>query len=109
MSSVASGSVGFSRARPALIRDMLEGMFGARRDPDVASIDLAELTDVLKRAYGTSVAGAVVGRTRLRDEVTHHLGCSLLMGEAIIDTMVARGFLRQEVHPDGWVYWVMNA
>jgi hypothetical protein len=79
------------------------------RQCDVENIDLAALTGVLKRAYGSSVAGAVVGRTRLRDEVTLHLGCSLLTGEAIIDTMIGRGFIRQEVHPDGWVYWVMNA
>ena len=73
------------------------------------AIDLATLTGVLHRICGTSVAGAVMGRTRLRDEVSRHLGCSQLMAEVLIDTMIGRGFIRQQVHPDGWVYWVIAA
>lgn len=49
-----------------------------------------------------------MGRTRLRDEVTRHLGCSLLMGERLVDTMIGRGFIRQGVHQDGWVDWVVS-
>jgi hypothetical protein len=75
---------------------------------DPESVDLEVLKAVLRRVCGSSVAGAVMGRTRLRDEVTRHLGCSLLMGERLVDTMIGRGFIRQEVHPDGWVYWVVS-
>jgi hypothetical protein len=75
---------------------------------DPEGIDLAVLTSVLRRMCGASVAGAITGRTRLRDEVTRHLGCSLLMGETVVDTLIARGFIRQQVHPDGWVYWALQ-
>lgn len=78
------------------------------QDMDPEGIDLAVLTSVLRRICGASVAGAVIGRTRLRDEVTRHLGCSLLMGETVVDTMINRGFIRQQVHPDGWVYWAIR-
>jgi hypothetical protein len=74
---------------------------------DLEGVDLAAMVSVLRRACGSSVMGAVVGRTRLRDEVTRQLGCSLLMGEMIIDTMISRGFIRQHVHAEGWVYWDM--
>jgi hypothetical protein len=74
---------------------------------DLEGVDLAAMVSVLRRACGSSVMGAVVGRTRLRDELTRQLGCSLLMGEMIIDTMISRGFIRQHVHPEGWVYWDM--
>jgi predicted DNA-binding transcriptional regulator len=77
------------------------------RTNDPESIDLEALGAVLRRVCGHSVAGAVLGRTRLRDEVSRHLGCSLLMSEQVVDTMIARGFIRQQVHPDGWVYWAM--
>jgi hypothetical protein len=77
------------------------------QDPNPESVDLAALVVVLRRTCGSSVVGAVVGRTRLRDEVTRHLECSLLMAEAIVDTMIGRGFIRQRVHRDGWVYWEM--
>jgi hypothetical protein len=77
-------------------------------DLDPEAIDLAVLTSVLCRVCGTSVAGAVMGRTRLRDEVGRHLGCSQMMSEMLVDTMIAQGFIRQEVHPDGWVYWAIT-
>jgi hypothetical protein len=75
---------------------------------DPESIDLEALEGMLRRLCGTSIAGAVIGRTRLRDAVSHQLGCSLLMAEQIVDTMIGRGFIRQQVHPDGWVYWAIN-
>ena len=77
------------------------------QDPDPESVDLAALVVVLQRTCGSSVLGAVVGRTRLRDEITRHLECSLLMAERIVDTMIGRGFIRQQVHRDGWVHWEM--
>lgn len=75
---------------------------------DPESVDLEALKAMLRSLCGTSVAGAVIGRTRLRDAVTHHLGCSMLMSEQIVDTMIGRGVIRQEVHPDGWVYWAIR-
>jgi hypothetical protein len=75
---------------------------------DPESIDLEALEAMLRRLCGTSIAGAAIGRTRLRDAVSHQLGCSLLMAEQIVDTMIGRGFIRQQVHPDGWVYWAIN-
>jgi predicted DNA-binding transcriptional regulator len=71
-------------------------------------VDLEVLKEVLRGLCSSSVVGAVIGRTRLRDEVTRHLGCSLLMAERLVDTMIGQGFIRQEVHPDGWVYWVVR-
>jgi hypothetical protein len=50
----------------------------------------------------------VFGRMRLRDAVSRHLGCPLPKGEQILDTMIDRGHLRQQVHPDGWVYWAVH-
>jgi hypothetical protein len=76
-------------------------------DLDPEAIDLATLTGVLRHICGTSVAGAVMGRTRLRNEVSRRLGCSLLISETLVDTMIARGFIRQKVHSDGWVYWAI--
>jgi potassium-dependent mechanosensitive channel len=77
-----------------------------RFDPE--AVDLANLASMLKEAAGRSVVGAVVGRTRLRDEVVRHLQCSQLEGEQIVDTMVARGFLLQQKTSDGQVYWTIK-
>ncbi|HTV21286.1 MAG TPA: hypothetical protein VMG12_21515 [Polyangiaceae bacterium] len=79
-----------------------------RKRLDVESVDLDAVKGMLKHLCGTSVAGAVIGRTRLRDAVARHLGCSLLMAEQLVDTMIARGFISQQVHPDGWVYWAIS-
>lgn len=62
-----------------------------RHDPE--SIDLAVLARHLRTALGSSVPGAVVGRTALRDEVVRRLDCSQLEAELLIDTMVGRAFL----------------
>lgn len=75
---------------------------------DPAAVDLEELRGVLRRACGASVARAVVGRTRLREEIRRHLGCSALVAERLVDAMIGRGFIRQQVHRDGWVYWAMH-
>ena len=48
---------------------------------DPESTDLAALAARLNQAVGAGTAGSVVGRTRLRDEVVRHLGCSQLEGE----------------------------
>lgn len=75
---------------------------------DLENVDLEALKTMLHRLCGASVAGAVIGRTRLRDAVARHLDCSLLTAEQLVDTMIARGFIRQQVHPDGWVYWAIS-
>jgi hypothetical protein len=43
----------------------------------------------------------VVGRTTLRDEVVQRLDCSMLEAEHMVDTLVARGFVRQASLNDG--------
>jgi hypothetical protein len=74
-----------------------------RFDPD--AVDLAALARTLMDGCGPSVAGSVVGRTRLRDEVVRSLGCSLLEAEQLVDTMIGRGFLHKEVDPEGFITW----
>jgi hypothetical protein len=73
--------------------------------PSLEGVELSRLAEVLRR--GPSVVGAVVGRARLQGEVTHHLGCSALTAERLVDAMIRRGLIRQEVHRDGWVHWVV--
>ncbi len=73
---------------------------------NVEQVDLAELTGVLERAFeGQAVEGAVVGRTRLRDGVASHLGCSSLEAEQLVDTLVSRGFVRLERTSEGAELW----
>jgi hypothetical protein len=72
------------------------------------TVDLSRLAALLRRACGPSVVGAVVGRARLQDELTRHLGCSVPMAQSIVGTMIGRGLIRQEVHRDGWVHWVVT-
>lgn len=70
---------------------------------DPESVDLAVLAQQLVSALGAHVEGAVIGKTRLRDEVVRQLGCSLLEGEQVVDTMVARSFLvRVQSGAGGW-------
>lgn len=70
-------------------------------------IDLAAIAVLLRQKCGPSVEGPVMGRTRLRDEVVRHLGCSQLQGEAVIDTMIGRGFLVRTERPGGSIDWVI--
>jgi hypothetical protein len=92
-----------ARALERQLHERDEGTMTSDLDPE--AIDLATLAGALRRVCGPSVTGAVMGRTRLRDEVARHLECSQMMSEDLVDTMIARGFIRQQVHPDGWVYW----
>lgn len=63
-------------------------------------LDLAELTSSLReRLAGCPPAGYLVGRTALRDAVTVELQCSELVAEEIVDTLVARGFVRYQGDP----------
>jgi len=77
-----------------------------RFDPE--AIDLAALVRHLHALVGPAVEGAVVGRTRLRDEVARHLGCSMLDAENIIDTMIGRGFLVRSDGDEAPPHWTLR-
>lgn len=68
---------------------------------DPESIDLAELVTELRARCGPCIEDVVVGRTLLRDEVARHLSCSMLEAEQLVDTLIARGFVRQGPLRDG--------
>lgn len=58
-------------------------------------VDLADVTESLERELsGSSPVGYAEGKTTLRDLVVALLQCSELEAEQVVDTMVARGFLR---------------
>lgn len=66
----------------------------------IEEIDLAELTRSLRmRLSGAAPAGYLDGRTALRDAVADELECSELEAEEIVDTLVARGFVRYQGDP----------
>lgn len=71
---------------------------------DVEQVDLAELLSLL-RAHHTELAGELTGRSKMRDLVAGHLGCSLLEAEVLVDTLIARGFARLVRDPEGRVGW----
>ena len=73
-----------------------------------AEDSLSDLAASLDRAWGRSMVGAVMGRARLEEELIRHLGCSAVTAKGLIDTMIHRGLIRQEVHRDGWVHWVVT-
>lgn len=62
------------------------------RPEDVDLADLAE--DLVRELGGTAPAGYVEGKTNVRDIVVGLLACSELESEQVVDTMIARGFLR---------------
>jgi hypothetical protein len=74
-----------------------------RLDPE--SVDLAELTRVVRTRCGSELPGEIVGKTRIRDEVAAHLACSELEAELLVDTMVGRGFAKRRELPDGLGVW----
>lgn len=69
------------------------------------AVDLAQLTTRLRDALPQPVVGTIEGRTALRDAALDLLECSQLEAEQLIDTMVARGFLRPELQEDGASVW----
>lgn len=67
---------------------------------NVEEIDLAELAAaVAQRCDAVALEGFVVGKTLLRDAVLSILACSELEAEQLVDTLVARGYLRFEADP----------
>ncbi len=75
---------------------------------DFDSIDLASVGEHLRDVYGSRVEGAIVGRTRLRDEVAQYCSLSLLQAEELVDTMIMRGFITEESRDDGWIGWTIR-
>ena len=72
---------------------------------DPEAVDLAEVARHLRAACGSFVEGAVIGRTRLRDEVARQLECSQLASERLLDTMILRGFVKERRTSGGLVGW----
>jgi len=76
-------------------------------------VDLAELVVALcSRFAGARPTGYLNGRTALRDAVADELRCSDLEAEELVDTLVARGFVRYEGDPqapeDHTRAWLLN-
>jgi hypothetical protein len=66
----------------------------------VEDVDLATLTESLRERFtGARPLGYLEGRTALRDAAALELECSELEAEDIIETLVARGFIRYEGDP----------
>jgi hypothetical protein len=73
-------------------------MHGVTFEPE--NVDLAELASELRRVFaGRRPVGYLLGRTALRDAVVNVLSCSQLQAEEIVDTMIARDFLKYEGDP----------
>lgn len=73
---------------------------------DVEAVDLKALSDAVRGAMeATPLEGPVTGRSQVRDVVAADLGCSLLEAEEVVDTMIARGWLRLERDEDGREVW----
>jgi hypothetical protein len=82
------------------LRAGLSGAKGTGVRFSVEDVDLAELTASLRARFaGAPPAGYLDGRTVLRDAVVEQLECSTLEAEEIVDTLVARGFVRYQGDP----------
>jgi hypothetical protein len=72
---------------------------------DIEAVDLEDLVDVVRDTTEAPLAGAIVGRSLLRDIVADHLECSMLEAEELVDTMVSRGIARLERDDEGREVW----
>ena len=77
----------------------------SRFDPE--TVDLAALTATLERRCGSFIAGPVVGRTLLRDQLVRELDCSELDAERLVDTLVGRGFVVRQESSTGQPGWAL--
>jgi hypothetical protein len=75
---------------------------------ELEAIDLLALTRALRESCGVRVEGLVVGRTLLARAARTMLFCSELAAEQLVDTLVARGFVREEVDPEGRAILVLG-
>ena len=65
------------------------------RDP----LDLARVTRQLRQQMGGELRSEYLrGKTDMRDAVIDILDCSALHAERVVDTLVARGFIRFRSH-----------
>lgn len=63
-------------------------------------IDLAQLCDVIANQVPLEArSGFELGKTNIRDTIAEHLGCSTLMAEQLVDTLVMHGMLRYAGDP----------
>jgi hypothetical protein len=63
-------------------------------------IDLAQLCEVIEARVPLDVrTGFELGKTVIRDTIAEHLGCSALMAEQLVDTLVLHGMLRYAGDP----------
>lgn len=76
---------------------------------DIETLDLAELASSLEQSLGARVAGAIAGRTAIRDALVSKLDCSELEAELLVDTLIARRFVVQQRQADGRVAWLLSA
>jgi hypothetical protein len=57
-------------------------------------VDLAQLCEVIQdRVPLEARSGFDLGKTVIRDTIAEHLGCSALMAEQLVDTLVLQGML----------------
>lgn len=78
---------------------------------DPEEVDLAELSRRLATDLGSEAVpgGYLQGKTGVRNLVLDHLHCSELEAEQVVDTMVARGFMRFHTAAEwegGWLLQV---
>lgn len=76
---------------------------------DVEAIDLSAVAGTLRMRLSEAIPDALEGRTLMRDVVAEHLGASLLEAEEIVDTLVARGFVRLSRDVEGRDVWHFRA
>lgn len=63
-------------------------------------VDLAQLCEVIETSVPLELrSGFVTGKTAIRDTIADHLGCSELMAEQLVDTLVLRGMLSYAGNP----------
>ena len=74
---------------------------------DPEAIDLAHVARRLREVLGSRVEGAIVGRTRMRDQLVQELGCSQLDAERVVDTLIGRGFVVRSDEPNALASWVI--
>jgi hypothetical protein len=81
----------------------------------VEDIDLAQLSDALRRRFGRHlVASYLRGKTLIRDAVEQHLGCSAYLAEELVETLELHGYIgfphfEDETHPQTRHAWVIGS
>lgn len=75
----------------------------------IDDIDLAALARYVRDCVPSYLrGGSVPGRTAVRNAIADHLGCSEMLAEDVVETMIARGFLilvgdERETEPPTWL------